>query len=215
PSALGRAPRGAAAAGPAVAGGKVYVADRLLAGGAANPMNAFARARVAGVERVLCLDAATGKEVWKHEYPCEYAISYPGGPRCTPTVDGDRVYSLGAMGDLVCLDAKTGKPLWARNFIKEYGAPTPIWGFAGHPLVDGDKLICIAGGTDALAVACDKKTGKELWKALDAREPGYAPPVIVTLGGKRQLIVWSPAAVNGLDPEAGKAYWSQPYRGPD
>src|SRR5262245_47346692 len=120
PKTLWKAPVGIGYAGPAVAGGKVYVADRLLAGGAANPMNAFARTRVAGVERVLCLDAATGKEVWKHEYPCEYAISYPGGPRCTPTVDGDRVYSLGAMGDLVCLDAKTGKPLWAHNFIKEY-----------------------------------------------------------------------------------------------
>ena len=93
-----------------------------------------------GTERVLCLDEKTGKELWKHEYPAEYAISYAAGPRCTPTVDGDRVYTLGAMGDLFCLNAADGKPVWSKNFIKDYDVVLPVWGFAAHPLVDGDKL---------------------------------------------------------------------------
>jgi outer membrane protein assembly factor BamB len=78
--------------------------------------------------------------------------------------------------------------------------------------VDGDKVICTVGGPDALAVAFDKKTGKEVWKALDAREPGYAPPVILTLNGRRQLIVWCPESLNGLDPETGKTLWTTAYR---
>jgi outer membrane protein assembly factor BamB len=85
-----------------------------------------------------------------------------------------------------------------------------MWGFSAHPLLDGNKLICLVGGEGSTVVAFDKDTGKELWKALTAREPGYCPPMIYELGGKRQLIVWHPQAVNGLDPETGKLYWSQP-----
>jgi outer membrane protein assembly factor BamB len=88
-------------AGPAVAGGKVYVTDRVLAKGAMNPEDPFdTKQEVKSSERVLCLDAKTGKELWKHEYDCPYRISYPAGPRCTPTVSDGKVYTLGAMGDL-------------------------------------------------------------------------------------------------------------------
>ena len=89
---------------------------------------------------VLCLDAKTGKELWKHEYDCPYTVSYPVGPRCTPTVADGKVYSLGAEGNLTCLDAAKGTVLWAKDFKTDYGAKTPIWGFAGHPLVDGKML---------------------------------------------------------------------------
>ena len=107
--------------GPAVADGKVYVTDRVLAKGAMNPADPFdSKTEVKSTERVLCLDAKTGKEIWKHEYDCPYQISYPAGPRCTPTVHGGKVYALGAMGDLFCLDAKTGKPIWSKNFPKDY-----------------------------------------------------------------------------------------------
>jgi outer membrane protein assembly factor BamB len=208
-----RTPIGSGYTGPAVAGGKVYLADRVLADGSVNPASGFTRNVVNGKERVLCLDEANGKILWKHEYPCTYEISYPAGPRCTPTVHDGKVYALGAMGDLVCLEADTGKLLWAKNFIKDYDAPTPVWGFCGHPLVDGKKLICLVGGArDAVAVAFDKDTGKELWKALAAKEPGYCPPMIFDLNGKRQLIIWHPEAVNGLDPETGKVLWSHPWR---
>jgi outer membrane protein assembly factor BamB len=78
-------------------------------------------------------------------------------------------------------------------------------------LLDGNKLICLARGEGSTVMAFDKDTGKELWRALSAREPGYCPPMIFEAGGKRQLIIWHPEAVNSLDPETGKVYWSEPF----
>lgn len=194
-------------AGPAVAGGKLFVPD-FLPGGKL-PGSGFAKGKFAGTERVLCLNATTGKEVWKIDYPVEYTMSYPAGPRCTPTVDGDLVYTLGAMGHLKALKVADGKQVWAKDFMKDYGAGLPVWGFSCHPLVDGDKLICIVGGTnDRLVVAFDKKTGKELWASQSCLgDFGYCPPMIYEFGGKRQLIVWHTRAVVGLDPDTGKRLW--------
>jgi outer membrane protein assembly factor BamB len=202
-------PIGAGYGGPAVTGGKVFVADRVLAKGAMNPASAFDRTKLPGIERVRCLDEKTGKELWKHEYPAEYAISYASGPRCTPTVDGDRVYALGAMGNLFCLNVADGKPIWSKDFIKDYESYLPVWGFAAHPLIDGDKLICLVGGSDGrLVVAFDKKTGKEIWaKESCSGDFGYCPPMIYEFGGKRQLIIWHSRAVLGLNPETGARIW--------
>ncbi len=205
---------GAGYSGPAVAGGKVFLTDRILAAGASNPDNPFARNElVDGQERVLCLNEANGTLVWKHEYDCPYQISYPVGPRTTPVVAGDRVYTLGAMGDLYCLDVNTGKPVWHQNFPKEYKVEVPVWGFAGHPLVVGDLLICLVGGKGSVVVAFDKDSGQERWKALDAPEPGYAPPMLYDIGGQPQFILWHPQSVNALNPRTGAVYWSQPFGG--
>src|SRR5205085_6316544 len=84
----------------------------------------------------------------------------------------------------------------------------PVWGYAAHPLLDGDRLISLAGGEGSAVVALDKDTGKELWRALTVEEVGYAPPMIFEAGGKRQLIVWHTEAINSLDPATGKVYWS-------
>ncbi len=204
-----RTPISGGYAGPAVADGKVYVADRVLAKGAMNPADPFdKKTTVASSERVLCLDAKTGKEIWKHEYECPYQISYPAGPRCTPTVSGGKVYALGAMGDLFCLDAKTGKVVWSKNFPKDYAAPVQTWGFCGHPLVYKNLVICIAGGEGSVAVAFDKETGQEKWKNLTARDAGYSPPTLIAVGGKDQIVIWHGQAINGLDPLTGKELWS-------
>lgn len=207
-----RTPLGAGYAGPAIADGKVYVMDRTLDKGEANPKSPFAKNAVNGIDRVICLDAANGKQVWEHKWPAKYEVSYASGPRVTPVVSGGKVYALGTMGELWCLNAADGKVLWSKNFIKDYDARVPIWGWAASPLLDGNNLICLVGGKDAVAVAFDKDTGKEVWKSLNAEEPGYCPPMIYQLGGKRQLIIWHPEAVNGLDPETGKPYWTQPFR---
>jgi outer membrane protein assembly factor BamB len=204
------APIGAGYAGPAVAGGKVYVLDRVLAEGVSNPDNQFSTNPVNGKERVLCLDEADGKQIWKHEYDCTYRISYASGPRCTPTVAGGKAYTVGAMGNLFCLDAGKGTVLWSKDFKKDYGAKTPMWGFTSHPLVDGNKLFCVVGGEGSVAVAFDKDTGKELWRALSAKEQGYCPPTLIEAGGKRQLLIWDAEKLNSLDPETGKVYWSVP-----
>jgi outer membrane protein assembly factor BamB len=211
PPILWRTPIGAGYSGPAVAKGRVYVMDRQLAPGISNPANAFQRGEIPGSERILCLDATTGKILWQHAYDCPYTVSYAAGPRCTPLVGDGRVYTLGAEGNLSCLDATDGHPLWEHDFKKEFGARTPVWGFAGHPLLDGQKLICLAGGAGHVTVAFDKDTGKELWHALSAQEPGYCPPTLINAGGARQVIIWDPESVNALDPETGKVLWSQPW----
>src|SRR5437660_4596608 len=205
-----RVPIGGGYSGPAVANGRVYVMDRQLIKGATNPANAFARGEIPGRERILCLNETDGKIIWEHAYDCAYTVSYPAGPRTTPSVHDGKVYTLGAEGNLVCLDAEKGTPLWWRDFKKDFGIKTPMWGFAGHPLVDGNKLICLVGGDGSVAVAFDKDSGKELWRALSAKEPGYAPPMIYVFAGKRQLIIWHPEAVNALDPETGNVIWTYP-----
>jgi len=198
-------------AGPAVADGRVYLMDYdRPAGDVANSPND--RTELVGRERVLCLDAVTGKLLWTHEYDCPYAISYASGPRCTPTVSGGKVYTLGAEGNLTCLEAETGRVLWARDLKRDYQAPTPIWGFCGHPLVDDDLLICLVGGPGSVAVAFDKETGQERWRALTASESGYCPPTIIEQGGTRQLLIWDADKLNALEPATGRVLWSQPLK---
>src|SRR5262245_35511434 len=141
PKVLWRVPIAGGYAGPAVAGGKVYVTDYVRTSGEGK--NDFgARNELSGKERILCLNAADGTLVWKHEYNCPYKISYPAGPRATPTVSGGKVYTLGAEGHLFCLDAASGKVLWFKELKKEYKIDAPMWGFCGHPLVEGNKLLC-------------------------------------------------------------------------
>jgi outer membrane protein assembly factor BamB len=209
PKVAWRVPVAGGYAGPAVAGGKVYVAD-YVAEGTVKIAN-FERKEFTGNERVLCLDEATGKEIWKYEYPVKYSISYPAGPRCTPAVADGKVYTLGAEGNLFAFDAATGEVLWSHDFNKEYGAKTALWGYASHPLVDGNKLICIVGGEGSYAVAFDKDTGKELWKNLTSPEQGYSPPSILEIADQRQLVLLRPNAVTSLDPDTGKEIWSVPY----
>ena len=207
-----RVPIGGGYAGPAVAKGKVYVTDRQLAKDSANPDNQFARGHILGSERVICLDEKTGRQLWMHEYDCGYTVSYPAGPRTTPTVDGDRVYTLGAEGNLLCLNADSGKVLWQKDFKTEYGVKTPVWGFAAHPLVRGGHLICLARGDGSTVVCYDKLSGKEVWRSLTAKEPGYCPPTLIHAGGVEQLIIWHPESLNSLNPDTGEVYWSEPFR---
>jgi len=207
-----RAAIGAGYAGPVVAGGCVYVADRQLGQGASNPADPLGGGQSRSLERVLCLSEADGRLLWKHEYECRYTISYPAGPRVAPMVSAGKVYTLGAEGNLFCLDADKGKVLWSRDFKKDFGIKAPVWGFAGHPLLDGKRLICLVGGPGSTAVAFDKDTGTEIWRALSAGEPGYSSPIIYEAGGKRQLILWHPEAANSLDPETGEVYWSVPFK---
>lgn len=196
--------------GPAVANGRVFVMDYVVRSGQVTN-NADGRDRLQGTERVLCFDADSGKLIWRQESDQPYFLSYPG-PRCTPTVDGDRVYTLGAEGVLSCLDAASGRVIWSKQFAKEYGARTPYWGVAGHPLVQGERLFCVVGGQGSVAVAFDKLTGRELWRALSASESGYCPPTLIEHAGREQLLIWHAQSLNSLDPTSGKLYWSVPLK---
>lgn len=209
PKILWRAPLHGGYAGPAVVAGRVFINDFVCkeAPGTNNPGT---RDKLSGTERLLCLDARTGEELWKIESKADYNISYACGPRVTPTVADGKVYSLGAEGDLLCARVDDGAIVWRKNLPREYKCETPWWGFCGHPLIDGQKLICLVGGAGSIAVAFDKDTGTELWRALSASDPGYCPPSIIEASGKRQLIIWHADGLNGLDPETGEVHWSHP-----
>jgi len=193
--------------GPAVAGGRVFVTDWQE-----NPGSRT----VDGTERLVVLDERTGELLWTHQWPTSYRMlmfSYAVGPRATPTVDGDRVYVVGATGRLVCLDVQTGAVLWEKDYVVDYGTSVPTWGVASAPLVDGERLIALVGGEpDAFVVAFDKTTGEEIWRALEVRsEMGYGQPIIYEAGGAKQLIVWHPTALTSLDPTTGVVYWNEPW----
>lgn len=194
-------------AGPAVADGRVFVTDWEL-----DPESRT----LDGTERAIALDEQTGEVLWTREWPTTYRMlmgSYAVGPRATPTVDGDRLYVVGASGALLCLEAATGEVVWQKDYRADYNSYVPTWGIASAPLVDGDKLIAIVGGEPgALVVAFDKRTGEELWRAVDVvGEMGYGQPVIYEAGGARQLIVWHAAALVSLDPETGDVYWEETW----
>jgi outer membrane protein assembly factor BamB len=204
---LWRTPIRAGYSGPAVADGRVFLLDYIETH------------RPHGTERAVALDQKTGRILWTREWPVDYGgISWPVGPRATPTVDGDRVYVAGADGKLLCLNVANGDIIWQKDYVKDYRADRLQWafdwGFASSPIVDGDRLICLVGGRpDAKVVAFDKKTGKEVWRALSSdSELGVAQPMIITAGGSRQLIIWYPGAVVSLDPITGKTYWEVPYK---
>jgi outer membrane protein assembly factor BamB len=192
-------PIGEGYSGPAVSHGRVFVMDRIQAD---------------GTERVLCLDADTGTLLWKHEYPVRYTVDYPAGPRMTPTVDGDRVFTIGTMGHMYCLDVMSGIELWKKNFVEEFSAKIPTWGMVGAPLVDGNQVITLVGGTrlGSQIVSFDRNTGNELWRSLDHVEPGYCNPMMYTFQGVKQVVIWHPHAVTGLNPLNGEPLWTVKWK---
>lgn len=208
PRIVWRQPINAGYCGPAVASGKVFLMDRITERGADGKPVTPKKGVISGKERVLCLDAKDGSTLWIKEFDCPYTISYGQGPRATPVVEGDKVFTVGAMGNTRCLDAGTGAVVWEKDIPKEYKTKPPFWGYSASPLLVGDCLITHAGGEGSALIALDKKTGKELWRSLSAEEVGYSPPMLYEAGGKRQLIIWLDTGVHSLDPETGKPFWS-------
>lgn len=197
--------------GPAVAGGRVVLTDYVTTANV--KVDNFSRGEFSGTERVLCLDQATGKLLWKHEYAVNYSISYPAGPRCTPMIQDGLVWTLGAEGNLFCFSLDDGAVIWSVDLKQQYGAKAPLWGYAAHPLIDGEHLLTLAGGEGSHIVALNRRTGAEVWRSTTSlsQGQGYSPPTIITHGGVRQLLLLRPDAVSSISPETGKEYWSLPY----
>ncbi len=205
-------PLGGGYSGPSVVGGKVFVMDRLAKPyepGKVQGNPNFIRAEIPGQERVMAFDVTTGDLLWEHRYQAPYTTVYlyAIGPRCTPTVSAEQVYALGAEGHLHCLKASTGEVLWARHLPADYGVAVPEWGYAAHPLVVGDQVICMVGGDGSTVVSLDRHTGEERWRSLSSDKPGYCPPSQVTLGGREQVLVWHGEALAGLNPSNGRPFW--------
>ncbi|MCH2180898.1 MAG: PQQ-binding-like beta-propeller repeat protein, partial [Mariniblastus sp.] len=210
PSILWRSEVGAGYGGPAIVGQEIYLMDRIKDAGKGGAVENDIRkaGEIAGSERVLCIDMESGQTKWAYQYDCPYNIAYPTGPRCTPTVAENYVYTLGAMGDLICLDRQRGTVVWQKDLMAEYGAKPPLWGFSSHPVVDGDQLIVPVGGEGTAIVSFNRKTGQEKWRALTTVDVAYAPVRIMERDGQRQLIFWHGEGIDSLNPETGKHYWN-------
>jgi outer membrane protein assembly factor BamB len=161
-----------------------------------------------GQEVVTAYDVATGRELWKQGWNAQYSDTTGDGPRATPTWDDGRIYALGATGELRCLDAKTGAVAWGRNILTENQASNLSWAMAGSPLIVDDKVIVLPGGPNGKSVvAYNKLTGTPAWKSQSDQQ-AYVSPMLVTLAGRRQVIVVSATRVMGLAPEDGSLLWS-------
>jgi outer membrane protein assembly factor BamB len=153
-----------------------------------------------------CLDADTGREIWKVSYPAEGEMDFTNSPRANPVIHDGLVYLLGAFGDLRCVDLETGRIVWAGHLVQDFGAERPAWGYSSTPLVVDDKLIVNPGAEDASVVALDRKTGAVLWKS-PGTTPGYAGFVLATLGGVRQIVSYDAVSLGGWDPDSGRRLW--------
>lgn len=173
----------------AVVGGKVYTAGNFKK----------------DTDAVICLDAASGKQVWRHEYPEPLAPKfYSGGCSGTPTVADGKVYFASKSGKVFCLNADTGKVVWK----KEFGLKVPTWGFASSALIHGKAAIFNAGQA---GVAYDKETGAVLWTSADT-ESGYATPVPYEQNGKKCLALFAKDSLTAVNADTGKLLWSYPWQ---
>lgn len=167
-------------------------------------------------EVVVAYDVADGAERWKYEYPARFTETMGGdGPRATPTIAEGKVYSLGATGVLVCLDLASGTKKWKENVLEAHHDPNLTWGMSGSPLVY-NKLVVVNPGAQApqaadfALVALDRENGKRVWNA-GTHKAGYASPMLATLGGKRQILIFDGVGVGGHDAETGAELWRYPW----
>ena len=162
-------------------------------------------------EVVAAYDINNGRELWTQKWNAEYSDSTGDGPRATPTWDQGRIYALGATGELRCLDANNGSVIWGKNILTENQASNLQWAQSASPLIVDDKVVVLPGGKGSKSVvAYNKMTGAPVWKVLDDIQ-AYVSPMLVELGGRRQILVVSSYRVVGLAPENGKLLWSHPW----
>ncbi|MEZ5354413.1 MAG: PQQ-binding-like beta-propeller repeat protein [Bryobacteraceae bacterium] len=173
-------------------------------------------------ESVECMHPETGKALWQHQYPTTFEdrYGYNNGPRASPVIDGDRVYTVGAQGVLHCLDLASGKVQWKVEVNKQYKVPQDFFGTASTPLLEGNLLILNVGAPGGPCVAAlDKMNGKEVWRAGSEWGPSYASPMPAVVHGKRRVFVFAGGESNpptggllSIDPANGKVDFSFPWR---
>ena len=159
-------------------------------------------------ELTVCLNAATGRELWAHADEVRWSDGQAGaGPRATPSFSDGRLYTLGGTGVLNCLDAASGKLLWTRNIAKDSGAPTPMWGFSSSPLVEQGIVSVYAGGPDDKGlVAYDASTGEPAWTAATG-PVSYSSTQLASFSGDTQALLLSDTGVVAVDPRSGERRW--------
>ncbi|MBI3851937.1 MAG: PQQ-like beta-propeller repeat protein [Verrucomicrobia bacterium] len=206
PKVVWRIKTGESFASPVVSGGKVFYSDN-----------------VGGKETLHAVDGANAKELWNAAIDDVHQDTQgPPAPRCTPMVDGDRVYAQSCRGELQCLSVADGKLIWRVNYPKDLGAifigeKGNAPGAARHgnnasPIVDGEQLIACAGGTNGASVVCfDKRTGKVIWKSQND-QAGYAAPMIAPIAGVKQVVCFTVEGVLSVARDDGRFLWRTPVK---
>jgi outer membrane protein assembly factor BamB len=182
--------------GPAIAGGKLFtmgIRD--------------------GAEHLLAVDTKDGKLLWSVKIDEVLKNGWGDGPRGTPAVDGETIYTLSGRGMLVCANVVNGRIVW-QHAMREYGGKTPNWGYTESVLVDGDKVVCTPGGPQGALIALDKKTGKTIWQSKEFTDPAhYSSVIAVNHAGKRQYVQLTEKHVVGISAADGATLWTSPWPG--
>lgn len=160
-------------------------------------------------EYVIAFDVATGKQVWATPHGGAFRNDRGDGPRGTPTVDGDHVYSLGGNGDLSAVEARTGRLVWTMNVLQKFGGSNITWGISESPLVVGEKILVNPGGPGASIVALNKKDGSLIWKS-QSDKAGYSSAIPVQVGNTTQVVFFTHTRGLALDLKDGKLLWEYP-----
>ncbi len=163
-------------------------------------------------EMVVCYELTTGRAIWSHTNRVRFGEPMGGdGPRATPTIDGGRVYVLGATGILDCLAAATGRRIWTRDTLRENGLPNIYFGKSSSPLLVDDLVVVTGGMTNSSTVLAFRQSdGSPAWRA-GKDKASFSSPALVTLGGRRQILSVNAASVTAHDPKDGQILWEYPW----
>lgn len=164
-------------------------------------------------EVLISLSEESGEELWFSEIGAIHENGWGDGPRGTPTVDGDRVYALGAQGELLCVSAQDGTVIWRCN-MSDFGGAVPAWGYCESPLVDGEKIVCTPGGGQGAILALNKLDGQLIWQSEDLFDHAqYASIVVAEFNGVRQYIQLFMETLAAVNVDDGSLIWDTPWPG--
>jgi len=165
-------------------------------------------------ELILCLDPATGKELWAAPAGAKFQNTWGDGPRATPTVDGNHVYAIGGQGTLVCAQVSDGKVVWQKSLTSDLGGKLQDWGYTESVLIVDNLVVCTPGGGKGTLAALKKDTGELAWQSGELKDNAqYSSPILAVHNGKPQIVQLVMTKVFGVDPANGKVLWTQDFPG--
>ncbi len=180
--------------GPSVAEGKVFIVDYADGNGL-----------------VRAFDLEKGGELWRCPFPDKGKQDH-GFTRSTPTYEGGRVYTTGRMGEVLCLDARDGRKIWSVNMVRDLGGAIPRWHYAASPIIDGERLVILPGGSRGMVAVLNKSTGKVIWQGGGKGKPSYATPVVCTINGTKQYVLFVAEGLRAVGAAKGDVLWRYEWR---